>query len=131
MRIKEIKVVKEDFDDEDLEAMKGAGIDPADVDDDEEGQGFDQKPMFDQLGKVLDSRGNPNPVDTVTTDDGKTLKVNPAQAQVLRMILSAEGMKPQVKMKFTKDMQMSAHLHDFLDLQDPKQMTQLFIKKYM
>lgn len=130
MRINEIKVIKEDFDDEDLEAMKDAGIDPADVDDDE-GEGFGQKPMFDQLGKVLDSRGNPNPVDTVTTDDGKTLKVTPAQAQVLRMILSAEGMKPQVKMKFTRDIQQSAHLHDFLDLQDPKQMTQLFIKKYM
>lgn len=130
MRIKEIKMVKEAFDDDDIEAMKSAGIDPADQDDDGD-EGFAQKSIFDQLGKVLDSRGNPNPVDTVVTDDGKEHKVTPAQAQMLRMMLSAEGMKPNVKMQFTKDLQQSAHLHDFLDMSDPKQMATLFMKKYM
>jgi hypothetical protein len=131
MKINEIKKrIKEDFDDDDFEAMKGAGIDPADSDEDE-GEGFSQKAMFDQLGKVLDSRGNPNPVTTVVTDDGKEHKVTVAQAQMLRMMLSAEGMKPNIKMQFTKDMQQSAHLHDFLDMQDPKQMATLFMKKYM
>ena len=26
---------------------------------------FKQEPMFNQLGKILDSQGNPNPLDTV------------------------------------------------------------------
>ena len=50
---------------DDLEMLK-KGIDPADIDDDG-GEGFKGEPMFVQLGKVLDSAGNPNPVTKVKT----------------------------------------------------------------
>ena len=36
---------------------------------------FKQDSMFNQLGKILDSRGNPRPLDNVITDDGKKHKV--------------------------------------------------------
>ena len=39
--------------------------------DDEGGPGFKQTAMFDQLGKILDSKSNPNPLTHVTTDDGE------------------------------------------------------------
>ena len=83
MKIKD--VVKEgSFDDF---GLKNYGSE-LDRDDDGE-EGFKQASMFDQLGKVLDSRGNPNPKTTVTTDDGKEHKVTPAQAQMLRMMATA------------------------------------------
>ena len=55
-----------------------------DIDDEGDGNSFTQKTMYDQLGKVLDSQGNPTPVTAVTTDDGKQLKVTPQQAKTLR-----------------------------------------------
>ena len=45
---------------------------------------FKQDSLFNQLGKVLDSQGNPKPVDTVTTDDNKQFKVTVAQAELIR-----------------------------------------------
>lgn len=99
--------------------------------DDDGGEGFKQAPMFDQLGKVLDSRGSPKPVTTVTTDDGKEHKVSPQQAQALRMFATTEKVKPMVRTKFIKDMQTSNGLIDFLDIQDPKEMGNLFVKKYL
>ena len=35
---------------------------------------FKQDSIFNQLGKILDSQGNPRPLDTVITDDGKKFK---------------------------------------------------------
>ena len=49
---------------------------------------FKQDSMFNQLGKILDSRGNPRPLDTVITDDGKKHKVNFQQAKMIRMLLT-------------------------------------------
>ena len=46
-------------------------------------------------------------------------------------MLSAEGMKPNVKMKFTRDLQNSATLHDFVDQKDYHKMGQIFMMKYM
>tara|TARA_B100001057_G_C22850189_1_gene950651 strand:+ start:1167 stop:1544 length:378 start_codon:yes stop_codon:yes gene_type:complete len=101
-----------------------------DVDDDG-GKGFKNDSMFDQLGKILDSSSNPNPLTTVKTDDGETIEVSTQQARVLRQMLSAEGMKPNVKMKFTRDLQNSATLHDFVDQKDYHKMGQIFMMKYM
>ena len=86
--------------------------------------------VFDQLGSVLDTRTGDDPISSIKTDDGKELKVTPQQAVMLRRLLTAEGMKPQLKLRFTKDIQMSNNLHDFLDVH-PDKMSQVFIKKYM
>ena len=99
--------------------------------DDDGGKGFKGDPMFDQLGKILDSQSNPNPITTVQTDDGETVKVTPQQARVLRQLLTAEGMKPNIKMQFTRDLQQSATLHDFVDQKDYHKMGQIFMMKYM
>ena len=79
---------------------------------------FKQDSMFNQLGKILDSRGNPRPLDTVITDDGKKHKVNFEQAKMIRMLLTAPQIKPDVKREFTKDIQNSETLEKFLQTDD-------------
>jgi hypothetical protein len=76
-------------------------IDPADDPNFGMDKEFKQDSVFNQLGKILDSRGNPNPLDTVVTDDGKKFKVNFQQATVLRRLLTAPSVKPQIKSQFT------------------------------
>lgn len=125
MKLKDI-IKEEDFDDLGLRGL-GSELDR----DDDGGKGFDKDPIFDQLGKILDSQSNPNPVTTVTTDDGEKIKVTPQQAQVLRQLLTAEGMKPAMKLKFTKDLQRSDVLHDFVDEKDYHKIPYIFQKKYM
>lgn len=115
-----------DFDDLGLRGL-GSELDK----DDDGGPGFKGAPMFDQLGKIIDSRGNPNPVKTVKTDDGEEIEVTPEQAQMLRRLLTAEGMKPAMKMKFTKDLQHSDTLHDFVDEKDYHKIPYIFQSKYM
>jgi len=88
---------------------------------------FKQDSIFNQLGKILDSRGNPNPLDTVTTDDGKKFKVSMNQATVLRRLLTAPSVKPQVKAQFTKDLQQSQTIEKFLQSKD---MVELFVSMY-
>ena len=118
--------IEDEYDDFDLSAH-GSELDQ----DDDEGQSFSQAPMYDQLGKVLDSKGNPKPVDTVTTDDGKKLKVSADQAQVIRMLMTTDKVKPMVRDKFMKDMQTSSGLADFLDIKDYHEIPQLFVKRYL
>jgi len=120
------KIDEGDYDDLNLKNY-GSELDK----DDTGGKGFDNDAMFLQLGKILDSQSNPNPINTVTTDDGQTVTVTPDQARVLRMMLTAEGMKPAVKLQFTKDIQNSATLHDFVDVKDYHEMPQIFMQKYM
>ena len=111
MRIKDI--VKEGtFDDFD---MKDYGKD-LDDDDKDMGKSFDNDSMFDQFGKILDTRTGDDPVTHVTTDDGEKIEVNA---------------KPQLKLRFTKDLQMAKHLHDFVDSKDYKQIGSVFMQKYM
>jgi hypothetical protein len=109
--------------------LRGHG---SELDNDEKdiGKGFEKTSIFDQLGAVLDTRTGDDPITTVQTDDGKELNVSPRQAVNLRRLLTAEGMKPQLKLQFTKDIQMSNNLHDFLDVH-PDKMSQVFMKKYM
>lgn len=102
-------------------------IDPADDPNAGMDQEFKQDSIFNQLGKILDSQGNPNPLDTVITDDGKKFKVNFKQATVLRRLLTAPSVKPQVKAKFTKDLQMSQTLEKYLQADD---MVELFVSEY-
>tara|TARA_B110000305_G_scaffold54941_1_gene60606 strand:- start:1230 stop:1619 length:390 start_codon:yes stop_codon:yes gene_type:complete len=102
-------------------------IDPADDPNAGMDQEFKQDPIFHQLGKILDSRGNPNPLDTVITDDGKKFKVTFKQATVLRRLLTAPSVKPNTKAKFTKDLQQSQTLEKYLQADD---MVELFISTY-
>lgn len=103
-----------------------------DEDDDADlGTGFSKESMFDQLGKVLDSAGNPNPVKTVTTDDGKEFTVSADQAKMLRMFATTDKVKPNVRAQFIKDIQRSDTLHQFLDIKDYHSMGNLFITKYL
>jgi len=98
---------------------------------DDGGPGFKKDAIFDQLGKILDSQSNPNPVTSVTTDDGETIEVNAMQAHELRKLLRAEGMKPNMKLQFTKELQQSQHLHDFVDSKDYHKIGSVFMQKYM
>ena len=109
--------------------LRGHG-DELDNDEKDIGKGFTNDPIFDQLGQILDTRTGDDPISSVKTDDGKELPVSPQQAVNLRRLLTAEGMKPQMKLRFTKDIQMSNNLHDFLDVH-PDKMSQVFMKKYM
>ena len=102
-------------------------IDPADDPNAGMDKEFKQDSIFNQLGKILDSQGNPNPLDTVTADDGKKFKVNFKQATVLRRLLTAPSVKPQVKAKFTKDLQQSQTLEKYLQADD---MVELFVSEY-
>jgi hypothetical protein len=79
---------------------------------------FKQDSIFNQMGKILDSRGNPRPLDTVITDDGKKHKVDFNQAKMIRMLLTAPQIKPNIKRQFTKDIQQSETLMKFLQTDD-------------
>ena len=107
--------------------IKKEFVDPAD----DPNAGFDkefkQDSMFNQLGKILDSQGNPRPLDTVVTDDGKQHKVNFQQARGLRRLLTAPRVKPEIKARFTKDLQTSEVLEKFLQAKD---MVELFVSMY-
>jgi hypothetical protein len=100
-------------------------------DDGADAPGFKGETMFNQLGKVLDSQENPKPLNTVTTDDGKTFKVSVEQAQMLRMLATTDKVKPQVRVQFTKDIQTANGLVDFLDIKDYHEIPALFVKKYL
>ena len=115
-----VKPALEDWDDDDGEE-----------DDDDAGTGFSREAMFVQLGRILDSQGNPNPVSNVTTDDGETFDVSPGQAKVLRMLATTDKVKPNVRDQFIKDIQTSNGLSDFLDIKDPKEIPNLFVRKYL
>ena len=79
---------------------------------------FKQDSIFNQMGKILDSRGNPRPLDTVITDDGKKHKVDFNQAKMIRMLLTAPQIKPDIKRQFTKDIHQSETLMKFLQTDD-------------
>ena len=106
--------------------------DPDQDDDSKLGKGYDQEPMADQLEKVVQSKGDDikNPQRTVTTDDGKTIEITQDQARVLRMLMTTDKVKPQVKLQFQKDIQHSHGLQDFLDM-DYHEMPSLFVKRYL
>ena len=108
--------------------LKGLG---SELDKDDEGEGFKQMAMFDQLGKILDSANNPKPVKTVKTDDGKEIEVTPEQARMLRLFATTDKVKPNVRTRFINDIQKSSGLYDFVDIKDYNEMPKLFMQKYL
>jgi hypothetical protein len=85
---------------------------------------FKQEAMQVQLMKIADSAEDDdikNPVRTVTTDDGKEMRVEHGEAEALLKILQM-GMKPDVKMKIMKDMQTSDGLEKMLKFVNDKGM---------
>ncbi len=109
-----MKDLNEKFGDDDL----GLGSIGKELDDPERGMkpGYKQEPLVHQLGKVLDSRGMPNPVEHVTTDDGKKHKVGPNMATALMALLKGQltSMKPASREKLQDKMQSSDGLESLL-----------------
>lgn len=122
-------IVNEDFDD--IGDLKLGNVGKELDQPEKVGKGFDKESMFDQLGRILDSQTNPIKVTTVTTDDGDTVEVTPQQARTLRMMLTSDNIKPDAKLRFTKELQMSNTLHDFVDVKDYHEMPKIFMQKYM
>ena len=65
--------------------------------------------------------------DCTSLHDGKKFKVSMSQASVLRRLLTAPSVKPQVKAQFTKDLQQSQTIEKFLQAED---MVKLFVSTY-
>ena len=103
-------------------------IDPADDPNAGMDKDFKQEPMFNQFGKILDSQGNPRPLDTVTTDDGKKFKVTARQADTLRKLMTSSQIKPMIRSEFIKALQKSETLSKFLETDD---MVALFKNMYL
>jgi hypothetical protein len=105
---------------------------PDSADDDNAGldPDFKQTPMIMQIGKVLDSRGNPNPIKHVTTDDGKKHDISVQQAMVIKMLLTTDKVKPDTKRAFTKDVQQADTLGMLLQAGDQNAMVKAFLDKY-
>jgi len=116
--------------DDDMRDLGLGGPDAADDDNAGLDPDFKQTPMITQVGKVLDSRGNPNPIKTVTTDDGKEHKILPQQASVIKMLLTTDKVKPDVKRAFTKDVQQADTLGMLLQAPNQDEMVRVFLKKY-
>ena len=77
---------------------------------------FEQEAMQVQLMKIEDSEDHPdikNPIRTVKTDDGKTIRVERPMAVALMKILKMQ-MPPDTKMKIMKDIQNSAGLEKMM-----------------
>ena len=129
MKLKDI--LKEgDFDDL---GLKGYGSE-LDMDDDKYDPEKDKFSITDQLGKMLDSRGNPNPLNSVETRDGATIQLTMDQAANLMSLLKrppVNGTDTEEKKQFQKDISKKDGLMPFLDANDGKTMQQLYIKKYM
>lgn len=99
-------------------------------DDDDADTGFSRESMVIQLGRVLDSQGNPKPVESVVTDDGDEHEVSVQQAKILRMLATTDKVKPDIRAAFIRDIQSTQGLEPFLKA-DPQEMPKVFVKKYM
>jgi len=124
-------ILKEgDFDDL---GLKGLGSE-LDRDDDQYDPETDKFSMTKQLGKMLDSRGNPNPLDSVETRDGAVVQLTMDQAANLMSLLKrppVNGTDRQEKEQFQRDISKKDKLMPFLDANDGKTMQQLYIQNYM
>ena len=111
------------------ELRKLAGLNEVDVEDDEYADvpGFKEKPMFDQLGKIIDSdemskEGDDikNPLNSVKTDDGEEVEVSVGEAKALKrmmeMLPSARmGEEKSAREKFLDTIQQSEGLHSMIE----------------
>ena len=48
----------------------------------------DKFSLINQIAKILDSRTNPNPIDTITTNDGSEIKITMDQAANIKIIIA-------------------------------------------
>ena len=117
--------------DDDMRDLGLGGPDIADDDDAGMDAEFKNTPMIIQVGKVLDSRGNPNPVKTCKTDDGKEMPCSPEQAATIKMLLTTDKVKPAIKREFTKDVQNSETLGMLLKEGSKDDMIRAFLEKYV
>lgn len=71
--------------------------------------------IWDQLGKILDSQGNPFPRDWVETDDEvKISGITPKDCIDIRN-LARQFEKPMVRKEFLKRLQLSKNLKEVLE----------------
>ena len=112
------------------ELRRMAGLNELDIEKDDDYSdvpGFKEKPMFDQLGKIIDSYemsqdGDDikNPLSTVKTDDGEEIEVSVGEARALKdmmeMLSSArQGEEKSAREKFLDSIQKSEGLHSMLE----------------
>ena len=113
------------------ELRRRAGLDEVSIDKDEDYSdvpGYKEKPMFDQLGKIIDSYemsqdGSDdikNPLSTVKTDDGEQLEITVGEARALKQMMEmlSSARKGEVKSareKFLDSIQKSEGLHSMLE----------------
>ncbi len=94
----------------------------------------DKFSLINQIAKILDSRTNPNPIDTITTRDGSEIKITMDQAANIKRLLSRETVNftdREEKEAFRKDIETKVGLVPFLDTTDGKSMMNLYVQKYM
>ena len=132
MKLKEMldDVKMHEIDDDMRDLGLGGEPDKADDDEADLAPGFKQQPMIVQVGKILDSRGNPNPVTKVVSEEGKQFKCNPSQAATIKMLLTTDKVKPDIKRQFTQDVQQSETLKMMLTAGDNDNMIRAFLEKY-
>ena len=112
------------------ELRKLAGLQERDLDVDDDYSdvpGYKEKPMFDQLGKIIDSDDMSkdgddikNPLSTVKTDDGEEIEVSVDEAKALKkmmeMLPSARmGDEKSAREKFLDSIQTSEGLHSMIE----------------
>ena len=112
------------------ELRKLAGLQERDLDVDDDYSdvpGYKEKPMFDQLGKIIDSDDMSkdgddikNPLSTVKTDDGEEVEVSVGEAKALKrmmeMLPSARmGSEKSAREKFLDTIQKSEGLHSMIE----------------
>lgn len=76
---------------------------------------FEKLPMWDQLGKILDSADNPIPRDDVTTDDDvKIIGITPRDCIDIRN-LALQFEKTEIRKEFLKRIQLSENFKEVLE----------------
>lgn len=76
---------------------------------------YDGTSMWDQLGKILDSQGNPFPRDDVLCDDGvKVTGITPKDCYDIRN-LALQFEKTDDRLEFLKRLQLSKNLEEVLE----------------
>lgn len=127
--IKEIKA--DDLDQDAIDSLKKQ-IDPADKDDGDLDKGYSDKhvSMINQVHKVIDSQGNPNPVKTVSSEDGGKFPITGWQAKMIAAMLTSNYNQDQ-KRKFTDDVNKKKEvLGALLSAKTPEDMKAKFFDMY-
>jgi len=76
---------------------------------------YGKLPMWDQLGKILDSQDNPFPRDDVICDDEVRVRgITPKECIDIRN-LALQFAKTEVRLTFLKRLQLSENLKEVLD----------------